>query len=282
MRLAEHEKLIRERLTKAGVDSPGLCARLLVAHAAGLDRLGCLLAADRELPGAAAEKLEQLCLRRQKGEPMAYLLGKKAFYKLEFAVNPHTLIPRPETEMLVEKSLELLPAQDVRFVDAGCGSGCIGISLLAERPRWQGILLEKSLPALAAAMLNDRNLGAGACFVAADMFALPFAPASLDLIVSNPPYIGREELAQVMPEVLAYEPRGALFSQNGGLAHLLALVEQAARLLRPNGWIVLEHGASQGPALTGALVAAGFADVCDYADLAGLPRCAAARKPQGQ
>ena len=139
MRLREYEQNAARRLTKAGVDSPRLCAQLLAGHVLGLDRLHCVLAAECELTPDQAGTLEALTARRATGEPLAHILGDREFFGRTFLVTPDTLIPRPETELLVETALELLPAgQPLRFADLGAGSGCIGVTLCLERPRWCG------------------------------------------------------------------------------------------------------------------------------------------------
>ena len=238
MRLREYEQNAARRLTKAGVDSPRLCAQLLAGHVLGLDRLHCVLAAERELTPDQAGTLEALTARRATGEPLAHILGGREFFGRTFLVTPDTLIPRPETELLVETALELLPAgQPLRFADLGAGSGCIGVTLCLERPRWCGLLLELSAPALEVARANAARLGAATRLDAlrADLRAIPLAGGSCDLLVSNPPYIADAERGQVMDEVLRFEPHSALFSPEAGLAHLRAVIAQAARLHRPGG-----------------------------------------------
>ena len=207
MRLREYEQNAARRLTKAGVDSPRLCAQLLAGHVLGLDRLHCVLAAECELTPDQAGTLEALTARRATGEPLAHILGDREFFGRTFLVTPDTLIPRPETELLVETALELLPAgQPLRFADLGAGSGCIGVTLCLERPRWCGLLLELSAPALEVARANAARLGAATRLDAlrADLRAIPLAAGSCDLLVSNPPYIADAERGQVMDE--AYFP----------------------------------------------------------------------------
>lgn len=282
MRLRDYEHNAARRLTEAGVDSPRLCAQLLAGHVLGMDRLRCLLEAERQLAPAEIRKLEILTARRATGEPLAHILGAREFFGRAFLVTPHTLIPRPETELLVEAALELLPASSpLLFADLGAGSGCIGVTLCLERPQWRGLLLELSAPALAVARENAVRLGAAAQLGAlrADMRAAPLRAASCGLVVSNPPYIAEAERGEVMDEVLRFEPHAALFSPQAGLAHLRAVVGQAARVLRPGGLLLLEHGARQGAAVREILTAARVFDCIEVRrDLAGLERCALARK----
>lgn len=278
MRLCEHELKAREILTKAGVDSPGLCARILTARAAGLAKIDYILCADQELDTAAAGRLEKFVARRAKGEPLAYILGEKEFYGLLFRVSAATLTPRPETELLVELALKFLPEQAIDFVDLGCGSGCIGETLLCLRPLWRGVLLDASWGALRIAQANARSLGCAAGLLQADLFDLPIKAASMDLIISNPPYISPEDKRLVMAETLAYEPHSALFSSSGGMAHIEGVIAGAANCLKNGGYVMLEHGATQAPKVAGLLLEYGFVQIETFKDLAGLPRCAVGRK----
>lgn len=283
MRLYEHELLIRRMLTESGVDSPGLCARLLAAHAANLSKTEYVLAWNRELTLEQEQRLNELALRRAKGEPLAYLLERKEFYDLEFKVTRATLTPRPETELLVELALAQLPeTEPIVFADIGCGTGCIGLTLLKLRPHWQGILLDNSLPAIAVAITNAQRHQLAPAIIAGDLFNLPFACQSLNLLVSNPPYIARAESNFVMAETLAYEPHSALFSADNGLAHLDAVIIQAARVLRKGGLLLVEHGYKQSEAVLGMLGRQGYGNITGHKDLAGLQRCASAFKQNGE
>lgn len=275
MRVFELEKQIAARLAKAGAESPGLCARLILRRALGLDDVGYMLSRGGPAPAACLPVAESLARRRELGEPMAYILGRREFYGRGFAVSPATLVPRPETELLAELALKLLPPAPLLFADLGAGSGCLGLTLVLERPAWSGFLLEKSRPALEIAEKNRRNLApcSGACLVRGDIFALPFGPETLDLIVANPPYIGRHEADEVCRESLAHEPPAALFSGNLGLAHIAAIAAQARSILRPGGLLLLEHGFRQGKSVRRLLAGAGFAAETAR-DLAGLDRCA--------
>ena len=281
MRLHEYERKIARQLTEAGVDSPRLCARLLCAHALGLDKLGVALAPERALDDAEARRLEVLARRRATGEPLAHITGRREFFGRPFRVTRQTLIPRPETELLVETALELLPQGPLTFADLGAGSGCIGVTLACERPLWRGVLLEKSAGALSVARDNAALLlgveQERVTLVAGDLFAPPFRAGSFELVISNPPYIGAGERGEVMDEVLRFEPASALFSPADGLAHLAAVCGAARRVLRPGGRIILEHGAGQGGAVRGLMAASGFAAVETRRDLAGLERCTLGR-----
>lgn len=282
MRLREWENQASARLQTAGADSPRLCAQLLLGHVLQLDRLGCVLEAQRALSPDELAALAALEARRAAGEPLAHILGRREFYGRDFRVSPATLIPRPETELLVDCALELLPAAaPLFFADLGTGSGCIGISLACERPHWHGLALELDAAAVAVAQGNTHSLNVSqqlAC-IRGDLAAVPLAAASCGLVVSNPPYIAEAERAQVMPEVLRYEPHTALFAPQQGLALLQAATKEAWRLLRPGGVLLLEHGAAQGAAVQNILHAQGFAGVDTRPDLAGLDRCTLGYKP---
>lgn len=276
-KLWEQEKKLEALLVEAGVDSPGLCARMLVEHVLGLDPVHHILSSSRTLSADEENRLEDLVQRRAAGEPMAYILGRKAFYEHEFMVSPATLVPRPETEMLVDLALGLLPESRIRFADIGAGSGCIGLSLMAKRPCWHGVLLDISGEALHVASRNASRIAANPCLIQGDMFNLPFRDNSLDLLISNPPYIAFDEFPE-MDRTLAYEPPSALFSGNEGLGHIQGLALEAKRVLRAGGLAIIEHGYLQSRKVCEILTDAGFMDVNDHNDLAGLPRCATGQK----
>lgn len=275
------------RLRAAGDDSPHICARALAQAVTGLDRTGLILAGPRPLAPEQAARLADAVARRCAGEPLAHILGKREFFGRDFAVTPDTLIPRPETELLVELALPHMQEAERRhpadapllLADLGAGSGCIGITLLAEQPRWQGLLLDISPEALAVARRNARTHGVARRLrcLTADMAHAPLAPRSLHLLVSNPPYIAHAERSDVMDDVLRHEPHSALFSPDDGLAHLRAACRAAAEALVPGGRLLLEHGWRQGPAVRDMLVRSGFADVTSHTDLAGHERCTEGR-----
>lgn len=266
------------RLHEAGVDNPALCSRILVCEAARLDKTQLILNAQEEMESGAAERLRRMTERRAAGEPIAYILGKKEFFGLDFHVDPSTLIPRPETEHLVEAALERIGEGCITFADAGCGSGCIGLALLYHRPGWRGILFDISPAALNVAHVNSHSLHCESFLLQANIFSPPFGPRSLDLFISNPPYISNGEKALVMRECLDFEPHSALFSLENGLAHLRAAIMAAAFALRPGGWIMLEHGWNQARQVADFLGKSGFCNIFCQKDLSGLDRCAIAQK----
>ena len=309
MRLRQYLIEAAQTLQKAGADSPRLCAQVLVEKVLRLDRLACVMQAERQLSAHEIQTLDTLLARRAAGEPLAHITGSKEFYGRDFAVTPHTLIPRPETELLVDKALaaarEMVSAgnwpdssdwaagHDVQlrkpesmstgrgpcFADLGCGSGCIGITLALELPHWQGVLADISLQAVATARHNAARLGAQdrlTC-LAGDMTRPPLSRGAYAMLVSNPPYIAESERGMVMEEVLAHEPHGALFSPDHGLAHLFAATRAAAWALMPGGRILLEHGAAQGADTRRLLRQHGlFEAPVTHRDMAGLERCTVA------
>ena len=286
MRLKQYLDEATAQLTKAGVDSPRLCAEVLArealgGEASGSARLFCILEAGREVEGEVLASLQALVAQRATGQPLAQIIGRKEFYGRDFAVTRHTLVPRPETELLVDCALELLPKTPLHFADLGTGTGCIGLTLLAENPHWQGLLLDICPHATRVAATNAQNLGLQnrATVLQADMRNPPIKPESLQLVVSNPPYIAEAERHMVMDEVLHNEPHSALFSENNGLLHLAAAINAAASALQNGGLVLLEHGAAQAKAVHDLLAETGiFKKIENKRDIAHLDRCTLARK----
>ena len=286
MRLKQYIDEATAQLTKAGVDSPRLCAEVLArevlgGEASGSARLFCILEAGREIEAAERERMQTLVAQRATGQPLAQIIGRKEFYGRDFVVTRHTLIPRPETELLVDTALELLPQTPLHFADLGTGTGCIGLTLLAESPHWQGMLLDLCPHATEVAATNARLLGVQnrATVLRGDMQHPPLKAQSLQLVVSNPPYIAEAERHMVMDEVLHNEPHSALFSENNGLLHLAAAIKTAAHALQNGGWVLLEHGAAQAKVVHDLLAESGiFKKIENKRDIAQLDRCTLARK----
>lgn len=286
MRLQQCLSTASKKLQKAGVDSPHLCAAVLVRMAlerssATAAHLFCLVHENRELTERERRVVDFLVRRRAEGRPLAHITGRKEFYGRDFLVSRHTLIPRPETELLVDTALRLFPAHHILFADMGTGCGCIGLTLAAERPLWHGVLADINPQTVEVAKRNTGRLGLGTRVVSvrSDMFSPSLLPDSLDLFVSNPPYIAPEERGEVMQEVLDFEPSQALFSPDGGVAHLAAAIGAASRALRTGGIVLLEHGASQGLAVRQLVHdTKKFSQVMTLQDLAGKERCTLARK----
>ena len=271
-----------ERLTLAGVDAPLLSARLLACRALGCSRSELELRAEVPLSPRERAAFAELLDRRALGEPVARILGEREFYGRPFAVTGATLVPRPETELLVDIALARLPVAGLVLADLGTGTGCLGVSLCAERPAWAAVLADISAPALRVAADNAARHGVRdrVLCVQGDFCAPLFQPASLDCIVSNPPYISEEEYPALPPEVRDFDPRSALVPGASGLEHIRALAARAAEALRPGGLLIMEFGAEQGKAVREVFCArTAWADVRIHRDLAGLERCVEARRP---
>ena len=249
-------------------------AQLLLLHVLGRphDR-AWLIAHDRDpLSPEAAARFGALCERRQAGEPVAYLCGEKEFFGLKLQVDERVLVPRPETETLVEWALSLPLPPTARVIDLGTGSGAIALALKQARPDWQLSAVDASEAALQVARANGQALGLAVAWQAGNWLAQAQGP--FDLIVSNPPYI-----AEADPHLpaLRHEPRMALSSGPQGLDALRTLIAQAPAQLAPSGWLLLEHGYDQAAAVRELLRAAGLSEPQSRLDLAGIERCSGAR-----
>ncbi len=251
-------------------------ARVLLAHILKADH-AWLIAHDRDMPTPAQQDaIERLIARRATGEPVAYILGEREFYGRTFMVTPDVLIPRPETELLVESALSLLAVdQAVNVLDIGTGSGAVAISLALERPLWRVHAVDIDANALACAQRNAARLAANVTFGISDVFAA-LDTRQFDLIVSNPPYIAEDD-AHLSRGDLRFEPRLALASGPAGLDVIARLVAQAPRHLTACGYLLLEHGWQQDAAIRTELLEAGFESVHTRRDLAGLPRISGGR-----
>lgn len=258
-------------------DSAALDVRLLLCHTLQIDELVLFREPQEAVSEAEATHFRELILRRESGEPVAYLLGHQAFYGAEFVVTPATLIPRPDTELLIDITLEQLPAeQSLSLVDLGTGSGVIAITLARLRPNWQLLATDCSAEALAVARQNaERQQVTNIRFQQANW--LVGIHEAFDAILSNPPYIaaGDPHLTD-----LHYEPASALVADDNGMADYQALIPQAKERLKPNGLLAVEHGATQATALNHLLVNAGYCHIHCYNDLANLPRLTTALKPK--
>lgn len=247
----------KELFKKYGVETPSLDAEVLLAHVTGLDRAGLYRDWENSLTGEAAAGLFALAERRLSGEPVAYLTGSKEFMGLEFKVDPRVLIPRPETELLVETALKILPSVPV-IIDAGTGSGAIAVSLAFYRPRAVVYACDLSPEALAVARLNAARHGVAArvFFFCGDLLK-PLAgrlPAGgADLIAANLPYIAQEDLPGLPREVRLFEPLLSLDGGADGLEFYRRLVKEAPVFLKPGGYLLLEIGDGQGHKIAGLL-----------------------------
>lgn len=250
-------------------------SRALLARQLNVAREHLIAHPDQVVSASDAAGFEQLALRRRANEPLAYLLGEREFYGRMFAVSPAVLIPRPETELLVDLALAHLAGcarsgRQPHVVDLGTGSGCIAISLAIENPRAEIIATDASTAALTLARANAARLGADNVeFAAGDWYAALPADARFDLIVSNPPYVaaGDPHLAD-----LRFEPALALIAEAGGLAALRTIIEGAPSHLSPGGWLLLEHGFEQGAAVRALLEERRWINIQTHFDPAGLER----------
>jgi release factor glutamine methyltransferase len=248
-------------------------ARLLLQHLTGLTASALVAHPEKPLDAATVSAYQALVERRVAGEPIAYLTGQREFYGRDFAVAPGVLIPRPETELLVEWALNKMANINAPSVlDLGCGSGCIGITLALERPDAQVTALDASAAALTIARQNANMLGAKVQLLESHWFsALLTEQTRHHLIVSNPPYIPAAD-PHLSQGDLRFEPLSALASGADGLADLRHIVVEARAYLQPGGWLLFEHGYDQAAAARKLLLAAGYADIEQHCDLAGIVR----------
>lgn len=252
-------------------------AEVLLTHALGKPRSWLIAHAGDALDEAQLRAYDALVQRRRLGEPVAYLTGRRGFWSLELEVTPATLIPRPETELLVELALERLPkAQRARVADLGTGSGAIALAIARERPSAQVTATDASADALAVAQRNaSSHRIANVAFAQGDWLA-PLAQQRFDVIVSNPPYIEAHDPHLAQGD-LRFEPASALASGEDGLDDIRRIVSQARRHLLPGGWLLLEHGWNQGEAVRTLLEGAGYADVFTAKDLEQRDRVSGGR-----
>ena len=255
-----------------------LDARLLLQHCLGISHVEFLTRPDEPLAAADSEAFMALVMRRERGEPLAYLTGEREFFSRSFKVTPDVLIPRPDTELLVLQALERLkPLAWPRVVDLGTGSGAIAVSIACEWPEAKVTAVDVSHAALAVARENAERLGARVEFRHSDWFA-GLAGEQFELIVSNPPYVAAQD-PHLSQNGLPFEPNGALTDGGDGLSCLRAIIEGAPAHLVPGGWLLLEHGYDQAQKVRELLGAGGFKEVTSWRDLAGIERVSGGRLP---
>ncbi|MFO0552618.1 MAG: peptide chain release factor N(5)-glutamine methyltransferase [Polyangiaceae bacterium] len=268
-------------LRTRGTDTPRLDAELLLAHVLGTNRIGLVVDAERPLSKAELAAYRELHKRRRTGEPVAYMLGVREFYGRPFRVDRRVLIPRPDTEILVEVAMERTSARSLSgtAVDLCTGSGCVAITLAKERPTWSVIGTDLSADALEVARENAQRLGAlpHVCFAQGDLFAAvaalaPRARGRLNLVTANPPYIAEHERSELARTIIDFEPHLALFGGEDGLAITRRVVVEASEWLAPEGVLALEVGAGQAPAVAGFLRDRGYRDVESRKDYGGVER----------
>jgi release factor glutamine methyltransferase len=252
-------------LRAAGVETPELDAELLLAAAMGVDRATLYSDPDRELPAEAIRPFQAMVARRREREPVAYILGRKGFRRIELEVDPRVIVPRPETELLVEVALAL--PTSARVLDVGTGSGAVALALKDERPDLAVTGSDVSAAALEVARANAQRLGLEVAFVTSNL--LDGIDADIDAIVSNPPYVAEPDRAGLAPEITRHEPAHALFAGPDGLDVIRQLVPAAARRAP---WVALEIGAGQADAVAEIMRAAGLGSIERHRDLAGIER----------
>jgi len=256
--------------------TPRLDAELLLAHALGKSRSYLHTWPERELEAEPLERYQAMLMRRQAGEPVAYILGQQGFWSLELEVASHTLIPRPDTELLVETILALLPATPAALLDLGTGTGAIALALASERPAWRLTGVDRVPEAVALAERNRVRLKlANASFIASHWFSA-LAGQRYQLIVSNPPYIAADDRHLGEGDV-RFEPSSALVAGADGLDDIRLIIQQAPDYLQAGGWLLLEHGFDQAAAVRELLSARGFSTVESRRDLGGHERISLGR-----
>lgn len=249
--------------------------RVLLCHALALSRVGLITQSERALSADEAQRFAALVQRRIDGEPIAYIVGQREFFGLPFAVDGAVLIPRPDTELLVELTLERLPPQG-RVLDMGTGSGAIAVALAHTRADADVTALDVSAAALAVAQRNAAANNARVRFLQSDWYAALDGLAPFDVIASNPPYIASGD-RHLSEGDLRYEPAGALTDHADGLSALRIIVAGAPPHLKPQGWLLMEHGYDQSAAVRALLADAGYAEVQSWCDLAGIERVSGGR-----
>ncbi len=281
--IAATRRALAEQFRAAGIDSAETDARLLMAHALRLDRAELIANGERPLTDDETKAIEALAERRRRREPVARIFGSKEFWNLNLQVSPAVLLPRPETETVIEAALDLvaqlgLRAQRLRILDIGTGSGALLLALLGELPNAAGVGTDISAAALAVARANAERCGliGRAAFLACDMAAGVQGP--FDLIVANPPYVARGEIATLAPEVRDYDPALALDGGADGLDGYRAIAAGVPALLAPDGRLIVELGAGQEAPVRALFSNAGLAVGAAREDLAGIPRALSATR----
>jgi len=275
--IAATRHALADKFRQASIDSAEADARLLMAYALGVDRAELIANGGRALTVEQAEAIDALAARRLRREPVARIFGHKEFWSLSLQIGPAVLVPRPETETVVEAALDAVardarPMAQLRILDIGTGSGALLLALLSDLPNAVGTATDISAAALDVARANAERSGlAGRCtFIACDIAA--GAPGPFDLVVSNPPYVVHGEIASLPPEVRDYDPALALDGGADGLDAYRAIAAQARGLLAPGGKLIVELGAGQEAAVRAMFTKAGLTAVAVLNDLAGIPR----------
>jgi release factor glutamine methyltransferase len=281
MALVDRSLRLEQALKQASERIPRREAEILVAHLLGKDRAWVVSHGELPIDAARAEEINLTIEARALGTPVAYLIGKREFYGRDFRVDQRVLIPRPETETLIEAALERVSAGERNVLDLGTGSGAIAVTLALERSQWNVTAVDASPDALDLAQENAVALSAENVVFLEGSWQDWYKPVSawtFDLIVSNPPYVADGD-THLKQGDLRFEPKTALTDgSTDGLASIRAIVNGALARLDPGGWLLLEHGYDQGELCRDLLIRSGFHDVFSQADLAGIPRVAGGRR----
>jgi release factor glutamine methyltransferase len=263
------------RLSRSS-DSPRLDAEILLCRTINMPRSYLFAHPEDELDALTLDRFEEVLAKREAGMPMAYIMGVREFWAHEFAVSPATLVPRPETELLVNLALCEIPRdEEWRVLDLGTGSGAIAVSIACDRPRCEVTAVDISEAALTVAHENANALAPGNVECLHGSWTEPVADRTFDLVVSNPPYVRAEDTALAN---LQHEPRSALAAGADGLDAIRVLARDCAGILRPGGLLLIEHGFDQAGDVAALLESHGWTDIQCHNDLAGLPRVTAARR----
>lgn len=273
-----------QQLEQAGIDEARRNAEWLVGEVTGQSRAGLYAYREREMTESQLATLQAMIARRMQHEPVQYIVGRADFYGLRLHVTPAVLIPRPETEQVVESALTSLTERPApRVLDIGTGSGCIPLAIKRERPAAKVFACDISEEALVVARRNADELGLAIHFFQADVLAADFediAPGSLDLLISNPPYVALDEAESLAPHVREHEPHLALFAGHDPLLFYRAIIRHAALLLVPDGLLIFETHADHAEAVLRLMQTAHFEQVALKKDLAGLPRIVQGQRPK--
>ena len=274
MQLKELYLTGKNLLDEASIEQPGIEARALLADAAGLEKIKIFSEPDMGVKRPAVEKFNEYIRRRSGGEPFAYITGQKEFYSRAFNVNRHVLIPRPETELVVETALGIIP-DDGEYVlaDIGSGSGCIGVTICSIKKNVKAILGDISLPAIKTAKQNSTINNTGSATQLFNSAYIDFIKEnSLDMVLSNPPYVRRDDYQALEPGVRNFEPPLALLAGEDGLIHIREIIIQSSSVLKQGGWLVVEIGTGQSNDALKLFEDAGFSNIKVKRDLNGIER----------
>lgn len=273
-------RVLLQQATQALVQStsPRLDIEIILGHCLKVPRSYLYMYPEQELPSSILVEFQALLSKRQQGYPIAYLIGQREFWSLNLMVTPATLIPRPETELLVDLALAKIPPEmELSIADLGTGSGAIALAIAKERPQAMVYGVDKSLAALAVAKLNAKRLQiANVIFIAADWLTA-FASTTFDIIVSNPPYLAEQDPHLTQGEI-RFEPVTALVAGHDGLQDYRMLIKQAKSILKPKGQLLFEHGYQQAESIVSLLTEQGYRAISAYKDLADKPRVIGAQR----